>query len=113
MIYDDGKTIVTCGFGNFFEDKQVRDDLELTKSDPTVSRWLAYVSYHHGRFALLTRATPHLKLTDFQFTVEPSVHFGLTEKTSLDFRSILGYDSNPFAGEEITATYSMSLGISF
>ena len=110
-IYEQGVTRISGGFGNFLENQNVREDLELIETDSTVSRWLAYSSIHFGRFSMLTKINPHWAFEDIQMSFEPVIAFDLTNQTSISFTGQLEYDSKPIT-QAWHMLYMLSLGVS-
>ena len=91
---------ISGGFGNFFENEQAREDIGLLADDPNVLRWMLFTSFRKGNFHFLVEITPHVKLTDFQISFEPSIDIPITEQTDAVVKARIGFDSDPIMSEE-------------
>ena len=111
-IYENGAFRLSGGFGNFLESTDVRAELELTEADGTVSRWLAYTSFHFGNLGVLAKATPHYRFEDFQCVVEGTLGFSLTGATSIRFHAKTEYDSEPIT-KSVETEVDIQVGTEF
>ena len=113
-LYEDGEIIINGGAGNFLENKQVREDLELKEADPNVVRLLAYVLAKYGRYSLMYKFTPKVDFSDLQLSLEPTATYTLSDTLSLILRAKLGYETEPVVeGEELFTSYQLQLGATF
>ena len=113
-LYEDKGWRVNGGAGNFLENKQAREDLELKDTDPNVVRALAYVRAQYSRYSVMCKFTPKIDFSDLQVSVEPTATYTLSDTLSLIVRAKLGYETEPLAeGEEFFTSYQLQLGATF
>ncbi len=113
-LYEDKGWRVNGGAGNFLENKQAREDLELKETDPNVVRALAYVRAQYSRYSVMYRFTPKIDFSDLQVSVEPTATYTLSDTLSLIVRAKLGYETEPLVeGEEFFTSYQLQLGATF
>ena len=113
-LYEDKGWRVNGGAGNFLENKQAREDLELKETDPNVVRALAYVRAQYSRYSIMYKFTPKIDFSDLQVSVEPTATYTLSDTLSLIVRAKLGYETEPLVeGEEFFTSYQLQLGATF
>ena len=113
-LYEDKGWRVNGGAGNFLENKQAREDLELKETDPNVVRALAYVRAQYSRYSVMYKFTPKIDFSDLQVSVEPTATYTLSDTLSLIVRAKLGYETEPLVeGEEFFTSYQLQLGATF
>ena len=113
-LYEDKGWRVNGGAGNFLENKQAREDLELKETDPNVVRALAYLRAQYSRYSVMYRFTPKIDFSDLQVSVEPTATYTLSDTLSLILRAKLGYETEPLVeGEEFFTSYQLQLGATF
>ena len=113
-LYEDKGWRVNGGAGNFLENKQAREDLELKETDPNVVRALAYLRAQYSRYSVMYRFTPKIDFSDLQVSLEPTATYTLSDTLSLIVRAKLGYETEPLVeGEEFFTSYQLQLGATF
>ena len=113
-LYEDEGWRVNGGAGNFLENKQAREDLELKDTDPNVVRALAYIRAQYSRYSVMCKFTPKIDFSDLQVSVEPTATYTLSDTLSLIVRAKLGYETEPLVeGEEFFTSYQLQLGATF
>ncbi len=113
-LYEDKGWRVNGGAGNFLENKQAREDLELKETDPNVVRALAYLRAQYSRYSVMYRFTPRIDFSDLQVSLEPTATYTLSDTLSLILRAKLGYETEPLVeGEEFFTSYQLQLGATF
>ncbi|MDE0298599.1 MAG: hypothetical protein OXN17_08210 [Candidatus Poribacteria bacterium] len=113
-LYEDDGWRVNGGAGNFLENKQAREDLELKDADPNVMRALAYLRAQYSRYSVMYKFTPKIDFSDLQVSIEPVATYTLSDTLSLIVRAKIGYETEPLVeGEEFFTSYQLQLGATF
>ena len=95
---------LSAGAGNFVENQQARDDLDLKETDPNVLRFLAYAKAAYGRYSIIQRITPQVDLSDIRIELEPTGSWSLGEKASLVAKLRFIYESHPIIEDKYTSS---------
>ena len=99
------------GAGNFLENKEVREDLELADADPNVTRWFFYSKAAWSWLSLTAKVTPQVDLSDFQAELHPVARFVLKDNVDLVLSGIVDYEST--LDDPVHTSYLAQLGIRF
>ena len=99
VIEEDGFD-VTVGLGNYVQDKQAREDLELTELDPTTVHLLAYAKTSYRNVSVVWRFTPELDLTNPHVEARPKASWQVSDKWGVTVGGIVGFEDEALVDDE-------------
>jgi len=111
-VYQTEHLRISGGVGNFVENTQARKELKLKSKEEIDVRWIAFASVGYRGITTLIKITPEIALDDFEFSLDPSIDFELSENVSLGTKARLSYESQPLT-ESWQVGYSAVLKLSF